>query len=157
MQLLNQQAGIVNFAPLKPFFTSLFIASRAALPTVASVPSLPAGLQRTSTGLRSSLPALCYSLQPLIEDKLKGAYRATTAGKFNEALTLFLHIMNAIPFLVVESKKEINEVKYILKFLSFNPTSLRPKNCLEFAETMLLVLEPNYKEKKQLTLSAKWN
>ncbi|KAE8711724.1 Coatomer subunit alpha-2 [Hibiscus syriacus] len=41
-------------------------------------------------------------------------YKATTAGKFTEALRLFLNILHIIPLIVVESRKEVDEVKELI-------------------------------------------
>lgn len=46
-----------------------------------------------------------------MEEKLKAAYKSTTAGKFTEALRLFLNILHTIPFVVVESRRDVDEVK----------------------------------------------
>lgn len=59
---------------------------------------------------RQALPLLSISLPNLLENYLKIAYKATTAGKFSEALQNFIYILHSIPFLVVDSKKEANEV-----------------------------------------------
>jgi coatomer protein complex subunit alpha (xenin) len=126
--LLNNQIGVVNFAPLKPYFMQLFIGSRAAIPTMASVPSLASPLQRNDS-VRGGLPALCISLPPLIEE-LKSAYRSTTAGKFTDALNIFQGIMCALPFLVADTKKEINEVRHFLCYSN----DIRSGNCWEFVE-----------------------
>jgi len=48
-------------------------------------------------------------LQPLIENRLKSAYKSTTQGKFSEALTNFLYILHSLPLVVVNSKKEAKE------------------------------------------------
>jgi len=126
MKLLNHQIGAVNFAPLKSHFLALYTGSRAALSTIGSVPSLPIGLLRNAeAGYRSGVPAVCFALQPLIDDRLKSAYRAVTAGKFNEALNNFLYIMHAIPFLVLQNKKEVNEVKELLGICRDYVTGLR--------------------------------
>ncbi len=79
---------------------------------MAAVPSLSSGLQRNNAeNIRAGLPLLSITLPPLIDEHLKSAYRSTTGGKFNDALTSFQHILYSIPFLVVESKREMNEVR----------------------------------------------
>lgn len=92
---------------------SLYYGSRASLGTLPSLPSSLVGLPRNAleaAGPRQVLPALCIRLQDLIETKLKAAYRATTAGKFSEALEGFLSVVYSLPLVVVDSKKEANEV-----------------------------------------------
>lgn len=114
MQLLNTQIGVVNFEPLKPLFVQLFMGSRACLSTIPSVPPVFVHFQRNSGEPPSkALPLLSISLAPLIE-KLKAGYKATTGGKFSEAMALFLSILHSIPLLVVETKQEINETKELI-------------------------------------------
>jgi len=127
MKLLHQQVGIVNFEPLKPLFLSLFIGSRVAVPTEPAIPSFCAPLQRMSgtENQRNGLPSLSLELQPLIENRLKSAYKATTLGKFPEALSHFNYIVNSIPLLVVNSRKEANEAKDLLGICRDYITGLR--------------------------------
>lgn len=106
LRLLQQQVGAVNFAPLKSHALGLFQASQLRLSTLPSLPSLAIPLLRAP-----NLPRLTIGLQQLIDNRLKTAYRATTAGKFNDALSHFTYILHALLFVVVESKKEANEVK----------------------------------------------
>lgn len=116
MQLLNQQVGAVNFAPLKPHFIQLFIGSRASLPCTPSVPSLVEGVQRSGgwqKGRNTGLPLLFTSLSALV-DRLRVAYNATTEGKFQDAQTHFLFIMHNLLLLSVETKAESNEARELL-------------------------------------------
>lgn len=55
------------------------------------------------------LPVLTTSLDSLVQ-KLQGAYGATTQGQFTNAMQLFNQILQAVPFLVVDGKKELNDV-----------------------------------------------
>jgi len=55
-------------------------------------------------------PALVFNFSQL-EEKLKSAYKATTLGKLAEALRLFTTILHTIPLIVVESRREVDEVK----------------------------------------------
>lgn len=123
MRILNNQIGAVNFAPLKPYFTQLYMGSRAALPGLASLPPLIVGVQRSTNPPR--LPALSINFQSLADVKLKSAYRAVTAGKFVDALKEFTAIIHSIPFAVVESKKEFNEAKELLGLCREYITGLR--------------------------------
>eukprot|EP01114_Cavostelium_apophysatum_P006979 TRINITY_DN1860_c0_g1_i1.p1 TRINITY_DN1860_c0_g1~~TRINITY_DN1860_c0_g1_i1.p1 ORF type:complete len:1253 (-),score=421.85 TRINITY_DN1860_c0_g1_i1:62-3820(-) len=126
MKLLNMQAGIVNFAPLKPYFVSLYNASHVSLPGLASVPALVQPLIRNvGENPKNGLPANPFSLQAIAENKLKAAYRFFTAGKFSDSLTAFLAIVQSIPLIVVDSKKEANEVKELLTICREYITGLR--------------------------------
>eukprot|EP00250_Pteridium_aquilinum_P020114 c24708_g1_i4 orf=186-3830(-) len=117
MRLLNRQLGIRNFTPLRSLFEDLHMASHTYLPAFASVPVVPLALEKgwmesSASNLRSP-PALLYKLS-LAEEKLKQAYRVTTEGKFTEALKLFLGILHMIPLLVVDTRKEVDEVKELV-------------------------------------------
>jgi hypothetical protein len=63
----------------------------------------------SDAGPKGGLPVLQASLDGLVQ-KLQGAYGATTQGQFSSAMQLFNQILQAIPLLVVESKKELNDV-----------------------------------------------
>lgn len=117
MRLLNRQLGIQNFKPLKNVFLELHLANQSLLPTLVSVPALSLYLER---GWSDSLPvnakgspAVLTKLSSL-EEKLKVAYKTTTEGKFTDALRLFLDILHTIPVVVVDSRKEVDEVKELL-------------------------------------------
>ena len=103
MQLYNSQIGVVNFAPLKNYFQMIFTGANVALPTFPGAPSVMQGIERAE-----GLPQLCISLQSLI-DRLKVAYKATTGGKFSEAVNLFRGILHCLLFIVVSSKTEESE------------------------------------------------
>lgn len=120
MLLLNQQAGIVNFDPLKPIFLSLYTGSNPQIHGFPSTPSLALSLQRngldiepSSNGRQKGLPLLNTNLGVLTE-RLKLAYKSTTGGKFNDAFNHFVYIIHAIPLTVVDSKQEVNEVHQLL-------------------------------------------
>mgnify|MGYP001083950159 FL=1 len=69
------------------------------------------GVQRNTelAAQGKGLPALCVNLAALV-DRLKVAYKATTTGKFDEALEHFLYIMYALLFVVIDSRQAKNEV-----------------------------------------------
>ncbi|MCO5552717.1 hypothetical protein L7F22_006234 [Adiantum nelumboides] len=117
MRLLNRQLGIQNFSALRPLFEDLHMASHAYLPAFAYMSVVPLALERgwsESSGLNMHNPPLLLYKLTLLEDKLKLAYRVTTEGKFTEALKLFLGILHMIPLLVVDSRKEVDEVKELV-------------------------------------------
>jgi len=100
-------------------FISLWMGSRASLPASASVPSVILPGHRNgqelsgSKGRTAGLPLLPFTLPPLVE-RLKLGYRATTEGKFSDALAHFLGIMHSLLLIVVETKQEVNEAKELL-------------------------------------------
>lgn len=70
-------------------------------------------MERVCKPKRKRTPALIFNFSQL-EEKLKAGYKATTSGKFTEALKLFLSIIHTIPLIVVESKREVDEVKELI-------------------------------------------
>ncbi|CAN1836462.1 Coatomer subunit alpha-1 [Linum perenne] len=114
MRLLHRQLGIRNFAPLKSMFLDLHSGSHSYLRAVAATSVISLAVERwyESTKARSP-PALVFSFVQL-EERLKAGYKATTAGKFTEALKLFLGILQAIPLIVVDSRREVDEVKELI-------------------------------------------
>lgn len=115
MRLLNQQIGIVNFAPLKPVFMSIVLASQLSLQGLPSAPANTFYIQNaeSSNDKKSSEPSLVLNLAVLVE-KLKHGYKMTTEGKFSEALATFRSIIQLIPFIHVSNKQELNETMELL-------------------------------------------
>ncbi|KAL4183789.1 hypothetical protein AMTRI_Chr11g156850 [Amborella trichopoda] len=117
MRLLSRQLGIRNFAPLKPLFMDLYLGSHAYLRGFPSAPLVPLAVERGwneqgSANVRGP-PAMVSKLS-FLEERLKLAYKATTEGKFAEALKLFLNILHLIPIIVVDSRREVDEVKELV-------------------------------------------
>jgi coatomer protein complex subunit alpha (xenin) len=114
MRLLSRQLGIKNFTPLKSMFLDLHIGSHTFIRAFSSAPVLSLAVERgwsesSSPNVRGP-PALVFNFSQL-EEKLKSAYKATTLGKLAEALRLFTTILHTIPLIVVESRREVDEVK----------------------------------------------
>ncbi|KAJ3305877.1 hypothetical protein HDU76_004940 [Blyttiomyces sp. JEL0837] len=81
MQLLNRQVGIVNFAPLKPMFLSVFQATKAYIACNSSVP--PLSVPIISAGddkQKKSLPFHAITSAQVIA-KLQEGYGLTTKGR----------------------------------------------------------------------------
>ncbi|KAF5951481.1 hypothetical protein HYC85_009425 [Camellia sinensis] len=117
MRLLSRQLGIKNFNPLKSMFLDLHSGSHTYLHAFSSAPVLTLAIERgwsesASPNVRGP-PALVFNFSQL-EEKLKAAYKATTSGKFTEALRLFISILHTIPLVVVESRREVDEVKELI-------------------------------------------
>ncbi|WOH04305.1 hypothetical protein DCAR_0623714 [Daucus carota subsp. sativus] len=117
MRLLTRQLGIRNFAPLKSLFIDLHTGSHTYLRAFSSAPVIALAIERgwseaASPNVRSP-PALVFSFTQL-EDKLKAGYKATTAGKFTEGLRLFQGILHTIPLIVVDTRREVDEVKELI-------------------------------------------
>ncbi|KAF6161820.1 hypothetical protein GIB67_008581 [Kingdonia uniflora] len=117
MRLLFRQLGIRNFTPLKTVFVDLHTASHSYLPISSSTPvislAIEKGWNESATPTVRRPPALIFSFS-LCGEKLKAGYRATTNGKFKEALQFFRSILHTIPVIVVESRREVDEVKELI-------------------------------------------
>lgn len=59
---------------------------------------------------KTSLPAIGLKLDNLVE-KLQACYNLTTNGKFCDSIVKFRQILLSIPFLVVNTKQEVNNNK----------------------------------------------
>jgi len=117
MRLLNRQLGIRNFVPLKSMFLDLHTGSHSYLRAFSSAPVVSIAVERgwtesSSPNVRGP-PALPFKLSQL-DEKLKAGYKSTTAGKFTDALRTFINILHTIPLIVVESRREVDDVKELI-------------------------------------------
>lgn len=117
MRLLSRQLGIKNFAPLKTYFLDLHAGSHSYLRALSSAPIISLAVERgwsesASPNVRGP-PALVFDFSQL-EEKLKAGYKSTTAGKLSDALRTFIGILHTIPLIVVESRREVDEVKELI-------------------------------------------
>ncbi|WPT11984.1 Coatomer subunit alpha-1 [Picochlorum sp. SENEW3] len=117
MRLLQRQAGISRFEPMKKHFLDVFRCSHGCQPGLSGLPSMTIPLNRgwdpEVDAQNLCAPALPLSL-PLQEERLVKSYRLVTEGKFADALSSFDEILHSIPLLVVDSRKEADEVKELL-------------------------------------------
>ncbi|RWV94717.1 hypothetical protein BHE74_00038526 [Ensete ventricosum] len=118
MRLLSRQLAIKNFAPLKPLFMDLHAGSHTYLRALSTAPVISFAVEKgwseaASPNVRGP-PALVLKFSQM-DEKLKAAYRATTEGKFPDALRQFLNILHAIPLIVVDSRREVDEVKELIE------------------------------------------
>jgi coatomer protein complex subunit alpha (xenin) len=98
--LLTLFLGIVNFAPLKEHFLSLYKSTSVQLFTHPSLPSLCSYI-----GTPNQTPRLLFNLPSLVNQFKTVASRAFTDGKFSEAKRHFLNIIQSIPLVVVDSQQ----------------------------------------------------
>ncbi|PKI61256.1 hypothetical protein CRG98_018355 [Punica granatum] len=117
MRLLNRQLGIRNFTPLRQIFLNLHWGSHSYLRAFSSAPILSLALERgwsesNNHNMRGP-PTLVYNFSQL-EEKLTAGYHAMKTGKFTESLCLFLEILHTIPLIVVDSRREVDEVKELI-------------------------------------------
>ncbi|KAG1674856.1 hypothetical protein FOA52_015244 [Chlamydomonas sp. UWO 241] len=117
MSLLHRQLGATDFEPLRPYFTDLAAASHCSLPGMPGAPSFVCHLDRAFNGDAATnpptAPALLYTLKQL-EESLKAAYKLVTEGKFTDALKAFTRMLHVIPLTVVDTRKEVDEIKELL-------------------------------------------
>jgi len=112
MGLLNRQVGIVNFAPLKPLFLSVYRSSRLWLPAAPSLPPLEIPLRRNidSSEPRNVLPVVSLSLQSITAGELRAAYTAFQKAKFVDAVSIFRSILQSLLLVVTSSPAQAAEV-----------------------------------------------
>ena len=113
MQLLHRQIGVVNFAPLKDLFLSLYQSSRGFLPANPSLPALEVFLrddyQETST--RKLLPSAPYKFFAFMEPKMQEAYRLVKANKLEDAILKFKSALHSILFVAAENEQEVAQLE----------------------------------------------
>jgi len=131
MKLLSRQLGICNFKPLKQMFIDQAFASVASLSG-----SLSEGDQAkmhiilsrnwdSNDAVGSAKPPKLLATLPILEEKLKQAYRKVTEGKFSDALTTFVNIIHSITLLSVETRREVDEVKELMQIARDYAVALR--------------------------------
>ena len=108
MQLLREQLGVTNFAPLKESFLSTYSAARAVLPTLPSLSPYTVALSNPD-----GKPMLCMSMKNLA-GRVKQGYTFFQKGKFADAEKQFRSILQAVPLVVVETRQEVAEVKGLI-------------------------------------------
>ncbi|KAJ2726253.1 hypothetical protein GGI07_000730 [Coemansia sp. Benny D115] len=117
MRLLRDQVGIASFDALKPAFLEIYSASRSVLTTTpfSKATRIPLRRNPTDANDRSQyLPVQLYSLASSLE-QLQQGYRATTAAKFEEALTLFKRLLLSLIFVAADTLEDANEIKQLLQ------------------------------------------
>jgi coatomer protein complex subunit alpha (xenin) len=120
--MLCKQAGITNFAPFKSIFLSAFAQSRTAVVGMASAPALFNGINRNwkdapsggSKQWRNALPAVGVKLETLAGPMLQSAYQAFKNGKFELCADRMRAVLYKIPFLVLESREDVDDVEGLL-------------------------------------------
>ncbi|XP_031268986.1 coatomer subunit alpha-2-like [Pistacia vera] len=115
MRLLSRQLGMKNFAPLRPLFLEVNMGSQSHLHAFSSAPVMSVAVSRGWNEIASARgpPALVFKFSQLAE-KLKAGYKAFNMKKLPEALQLFLSILHIIPLIVVDSRREVDEVKDLI-------------------------------------------
>ncbi|ORX97825.1 Coatomer, alpha subunit [Basidiobolus meristosporus CBS 931.73] len=117
MQLLSSQIGAVNFGPLKPKFLTIYQASRTNLLCNPSTPTVAVPIRRDweKAQYPKAHPVVTYTMESLLE-LLRSAYKATSAGKFPEAIELFRTLLHSLPFVIVSEASEVEEIRKMVGF-----------------------------------------
>jgi coatomer protein complex subunit alpha (xenin) len=113
MELLNEQAGICNFAPLKSRFERVFTAANAFTPANGLCPPLVTPMLRSIDYEGNALPMNPFTLESLIS-KLQAVYPVMTAGRFSDAENEFRSILLDSIFTVTNSAAENKELDQLI-------------------------------------------
>ncbi|KAK8813356.1 hypothetical protein WA158_002948 [Blastocystis sp. Blastoise] len=113
VQLLNRQIGVVNFEPLQESILGAYTSVHATLPGFPGLSSLSTPLYRFSND-STSLPLSVFRVEHLTQ-LMKVGHRLFQAGKFEETLSAFRHLILAIPMMVVDTKEEEAALKDMLE------------------------------------------
>lgn len=116
LQLLQRQVGLVNAAPLQPYFMYIWAAVNGAQPTWSLLPphSAAATIIPQTDEMRAKHGPAIPKLLPQLLEKIKSGYAAVTEGRFPDAHRIFTTVLHMVLFVVVEGKKEHNEVMEVL-------------------------------------------
>lgn len=113
-QMLNRQAGVANFAPLKTRFMEVYRASKLYLAATDGTPALPYYIRRDLDveNYRNSLPIVpgFETLRPSLQE----AYKAIKGNKLELAISLFRQLLYTILTLSVENEEQSEECKRII-------------------------------------------
>lgn len=116
MELLNRQAGVVAFAPLKPIFLSVYTGAQAVVSGTPGSPYIDSAMHRNNDSYSWSargtdgLPAVAVTVAALT-DRIKAGYKAFTEGKLVEAGNIFTATLQSVTVACVDSKSELDEVR----------------------------------------------
>ena len=102
--------GIVNFAPLKPYFMAIFQTAHSFMAATPSTDSLVSPILRSfdPEGARSR-PHIIFTLGRLIAN-IQNAYPVMTQGRFSDAAALFRSILQQAVISLALSNQEASEV-----------------------------------------------
>ncbi|CUF10528.1 coatamer alpha subunit, putative [Bodo saltans] len=116
LQLFQRQVGLVNAAPLQPYFMYIWASVNGAQPTWSPLPPHTAAattIPQTDEMRAKHGPSIPKLLPQLLE-KIKSGYAAFTEGRFPDAHRIFTTILHMVLFVVVDNKKEHSELMEVL-------------------------------------------
>ncbi|CAA7028291.1 unnamed protein product [Microthlaspi erraticum] len=119
MRLLHRQLGIKNFAPLKRCFLICSVAAIAICVLCLHLLWFRLPLSVDGTSLPVPTSVACQLLFLILSARREAQIwlQSHNSGKFTEALRLFLSILQTIPLVVVESRREVDEVKDLVSIV----------------------------------------
>ena len=127
-RMLSLQLGITNFEPLKPHMLALHAAAFAHVAGLPGLPAMSLGLDatwsKTATTAPPTNPATPFKLAGL-EKRMQEAYECVTKNKLQDALAAFDAILLVVPLLVVETRREVDEVKELITIVREYHTGIR--------------------------------
>jgi coatomer subunit alpha len=127
-RMLTLQLGITHFEPLKANMLAMHAAAFAHVSGLPNQPAislgLDAGWSKSSPTAPPSQPTTPFRFAAL-EKKLLEAYELFTKNKLAESLAVFDNILLVIPLLVVETRKEVDEVKELITICREYHTGIR--------------------------------
>ena len=111
LKLLHRQFGVVNFAELKPLFTTTYRSAHAYLSPFASLPPLQLHIRRNPAEATPSrvLPVSVHTLAS-VRAELSEGFRAVSGNKLLEAQTAFRAALHALLFVPIPSDTQAKEV-----------------------------------------------
>ncbi|WFD41655.1 hypothetical protein MPSI1_000287 [Malassezia psittaci] len=114
LQVLQRQAGIVAFEPLKPMLWRIYAATHAVIPGAPGAPPLKLYLRRNNEASESEmsrvLPATPFSIAHLTSHDLQEAYRLVSGNKLPEAQTVFRSLLHKLLLTPAGSEDEALEI-----------------------------------------------
>ncbi|KFG39376.1 putative coatomer protein complex, subunit alpha, partial [Toxoplasma gondii GAB2-2007-GAL-DOM2] len=109
LDTLQRRVALRNPAPLLPIFSRVYQATWAALPGLPFAPSLPLPLSETGKDGGALKPHRLVLPTSLMDD-LREAHKLVTAGRFQEALGSFRHVLHSIPLAVAGNAEEEQQI-----------------------------------------------
>ncbi|EPQ26336.1 uncharacterized protein PFL1_05984 [Pseudozyma flocculosa PF-1] len=118
MTLLSRQAGIVDFAPLKPLFLASYLSARSFLPAAPSVGPMEVLLRRNneeSEGkVSKALPAAPRTVQQLTSVELQEGYKAVSTNKLADAEHIFRSLLHQLVLTPAKTEAEASEIQDLI-------------------------------------------
>lgn len=108
---LKKQIGVYRFEPFKQIFLDLYMGGSILLSTIPF--AMPLEL-RLLDDKRENSPLSIVKMS-YIENELKGAYKLTTEGNFNDAISRFRRILLLIPMMTIQKSKEKEDVNLLIR------------------------------------------